>query len=107
MLELGLLDYLKQFLYPSIKVSLFSFSFSLCSSIARRGGNRAARARDEYARLKKEESDINQVRQDVRDEYGDKMAEVKIKISQQLEKESVMVKKEYEGKMAENGFHKL
>ena len=31
MLELGLLDYLKQFLYPSIKVSLFSFSFSfLC-----------------------------------------------------------------------------
>eukprot|EP01048_Picozoa_sp_COSAG05_P000534 COSAG05_NODE_14_length_36349_cov_27.641655_28_plen_48_part_00 len=28
MLELGLLDYLKQFLYPSIKVSLFNFSFS-------------------------------------------------------------------------------
>ena len=41
------------------------------------------------------------MRQDVRDEYGDKMAEVKIKISQQLEKESVMVKQEYEGKMAE------
>ncbi len=33
MLELGLLDYLKQFLYPSIKVSLFSFSFSVARHI--------------------------------------------------------------------------
>ena len=27
MLELGLLDYFQQFLYPSIKVTLFSFQF--------------------------------------------------------------------------------
>ena len=35
MLELGLLDYLKQFLYPSIKVSLFSFS-SVCFAVSER-----------------------------------------------------------------------
>ena len=34
------------------------------------------RARDEYARLKKEEPDINETRQGLRDEYERKMAEL-------------------------------
>ena len=48
----------------------------------------AQRARDEYARLKKEETDINQARQDLREEYQRQMLELKLKISRQLEQES-------------------
>ena len=61
----------------------------------------AQRARDEYARLKKEETDINQARQDLREEYQRQMLELKLKISRQLEQESKALVAGYESKQGQ------
>ena len=59
------------------------------------------RARNEYARLKKEETDINQARQDLREEYQRQMSELKLKISRQLEEESKALVADYESKQGQ------
>ena len=61
----------------------------------------AQRAREEYDRLKKEETDINQARADLREEYQRQMSELKIKISRQLEEESKALVADYESKQKE------